>query len=152
MNAADQAKPVTDILNIAGDPIPELDAVTNALLDRGRNERVMILPGTEGGRGRRPYAVTKIEIQFDSEEELRKCVRMLRWSDDRLRARPEQMILWEWDHSFREGMNIYFGVAWYDQPFFERRKDAFKEPSHVAYYSMFGATPDRFKMEHQILG
>jgi len=76
---------------------------------------------------------------------------MLWWSDDRLRARPEQMILWDWQRSFREGMSIYFGVAWYDKEFFERRKDVFEEPSHVAYYSMFGATPDRFKMEHQVL-
>jgi hypothetical protein len=142
---------VSDVLNIAGDLVPELDAVMNELLDRGKHERVMILAGTEGGVGRQPYAVTEIEIEFDNERDLRNCVRMLRWSDERLRARPDQMILWDWRMTYREGMKISFGVAWYDQDFFERRKDAFREPRHVAYYSMFGATPDRFKMQHKVL-
>lgn len=34
--------------------------------------------------------MTEIEIEFDDEGELQTCVRMLRWSDDRLRARLEQ--------------------------------------------------------------
>jgi hypothetical protein len=141
-----------DVLNISGDLVPELDEVLEELLERGKRERVMILAGTEGGRHRRPYAVTRVEIAFDNERDLRSCVRMLRWSDDRLRARPDQMILWDWQRTFREGMKIHFGVAWYDQAFFERRKDAFKEPAHVGYYSLFGATADRFSMEHEILG
>jgi hypothetical protein len=49
-------------------------------------------------------------------------------------------------------MKVFFGVAWYDRAFFERRKDAFKEPAHMSYYSTFGATPDRFKMKHKVLG
>jgi hypothetical protein len=141
----------TDLLNISGDLVPELDAVVNELLDRGRHERVQILAGTEGGKGRKPYAVTNIEIDFKNERDLRNCVRLLRWSDERLRARPEQMVLWNWDDSFRDKMKIVFGVAWYDKSFFDHRKDAFKEPSHVAYYSLFGATPESFKMTHNIL-
>ena len=62
------------------------------------------------------------------------------------------MILWDWDRSFRDGMKITFGVARYDREFFDRRKNAFKEADHVAYYGMFGATPDRFKMKHKVLG
>jgi hypothetical protein len=141
----------TDVLNISGSTVPALDAVTEQLLDRGKSERVMILAGTEGGKGRKPYAITKIEIEFNNETDLRNCVRMLRWSDERLRARPEQMILWDWQQSFREGMKIHFGVAWYDREFFDRRKDAFKEPTHIGYYTMFGATPERFKMHHEII-
>src|SRR5262245_15527094 len=105
----------TDVLNIGGDLIPELDAVTSQLLDRGKHERVMILPGTEGGTGRKPYATTKVEIRFDDEHQLRTCVRMLRWSDERLRMHPGQLIAWEWEKTFREDMTISFGVAWYDR-------------------------------------
>ena len=142
----------SDILNIGGDPIPELDAVTSELVERGKHERVMILAGTEAGANRKPYAITKVEIAFDNELDLVKCVRMLRWSDERLRARPEQLIAWEWEKTFREGMTIYFGVAWYDYEFYKRRKDAFLEPEHQGYYAMFGATPDRLKMSHTVLG
>jgi hypothetical protein len=143
---------LSDVLNIGGDSVPELDAVTSELLERGKYERVMILAGTEAGANRKPYAITKVEINFDDEHDLRRCVRMLRWSDDRLRARPEQLIAWEWDVTFREGMTIYFGVAWYDREFYARRKDAFLEPQHSAYYAMFGATQDRLKMTHTVLG
>lgn len=44
------APPATDVLNIAGDLVPELDAVMLELLERGKHERVMILAGTEGGK------------------------------------------------------------------------------------------------------
>ena len=144
--------PVADVLNISGDLIPELDASLDALLQRGQRERVMILEGTEGERRRTPYAVSHIRIDFDNERDLRNCVRMLRWSDERLRARPDQMLLWEWNRSFRDKMSIFFGVAWYDRDFFERRKGAFLESKHVSYYAMFGASPDRFDIRHEVLG
>ena len=146
-------EPPTDVLNIAGDLVPEIDAVLDQLLERGKTERVLILSGTESdeNKRRKPYAVTKVTIQFDDEKSLRTCVRMLRWSDDRLRARPDQMILWDWSKSFREGMTIYFGVTWYDKEFFEKRKNAFMEPEHSSYYGYFGAKPDDFQMTHEIL-
>jgi hypothetical protein len=131
-------------------PVAELDAATLELLERGKSERVVILPGTEGGKGRVHYAISKIAIHFEDEASLRTCVRLLRWSDERLRARPDQLVQWRWDMSHREGMTISFAVVWYDQAFFERRKDAFKEPAHAGYYAMFGATPDRFEMTHEI--
>jgi len=144
----------TDVLNIAGDPIPEIDAVLAELLERGKSERVMILSGTEAdeNRRRKPYAATKVEIAFKDEASLRTCVRLLRWSDDRLRARPDQVFLWEWTRSFRDRMTIHFGVNWYDKDFFEKRKNAFMEPRHASYYAFFGARPEDFKMVHTSLG
>ena len=153
MPPAQQSGETSDVLRISGDLIPEIDPVLDALLKRGEKERVMILSGTEHpDASRRPYAITKVEISFDNEHDLRQCVRLLRWSDDRLRARPEQLIMWNWAETFREGMNISFGVDWYDRKFFETRKDAFKEPEHAIYYAAFGAKSDDFKMSHEILG
>jgi hypothetical protein len=143
----------SDVLNIAGDLIPEIDPVLDQLLQRGKTERVMILSGTETSesRLRKPYAVTHVQITFDNEDDLRKCVRLLRWSDERLRARPDQILLWEWDNSFRENMTISFAVNWYDSQFFERRRDAFMEPRHASYYGQFGAKPEDFKLRHEVL-
>jgi hypothetical protein len=141
-----------DILNIGGALVPELDDETIALLERGRRERVMILAGTEAGKGRRPYAQTEVTIHFDDESKLRTCVRMLRWSDERLRLQHlDKLLDWEWNKTFREGMTIFFGVNWYDRAFFEQRKDAFKEPTHASYYAVFGATPDGLEMRHVVL-
>ena len=142
-----------DVLNIAGDLVPEVDKVLGELLERGKTQRVMILSGTESPTRatRPPYAVTQVEIKFEKEKDLRNCVRMLRWFDERLRARPDQLILWDWQSSFRDKMTIYFGVSWYDEEFFAKRKNAFTEPQHAGYYSMFGAKAEDFKMKHRVL-
>lgn len=142
----------TDVLNIAGELVPEIDAVLGNLLEQGKKERTMILSGTESpeNKTRKPYALTKVEITFDNENDLQRCVRMLRWSDDRLRSRPDQLIMWNWEMAYRKDMSINFGVAWYNKEFFEKRKNAFMEPDHASYYSFFGAKPEDFKMEHQI--
>lgn len=144
----------TDVLNIAGDIVPEIDPVLDSLLERGKQGRVMILSGTErpDDKQRVPYAETRVVIEFDDEESLRTCVRLLRWSDDRLRARTDQVLLWNWDSTHREGMTIRFGVLWYDRDFFEQRKDAFKDESHQGYFSHFGANASDFKMETEIFG
>ncbi|EON69801.1 hypothetical protein W97_09064 [Coniosporium apollinis CBS 100218] len=93
------------------------------LLDRGKTQRVQILIGTEN-----PQRLRQIP------------------------ARPEQLILWDWGKSFREGMAISFGVNWYDRNFFERRRDAFTEPKHAAYYRRFGAVPEDFDIKHFVEG
>jgi hypothetical protein len=145
---------VNDVLNISGQLIPEIDPVLDSLLEQGKVNRVMILSGTEtpSNAQRKPYAVTKVRIDFESESYLRRCVQLLRWSDERLRARPDQLILWDWQRTYRDGMTIHFGVSWYDKEFFEHRKDAFTEPGHTTYYAAFGASAKDFQMEHEILG
>lgn len=142
----------SDLLRIGDDLLPDIDEDLDRELRKGVTQRVMILRGTEGpAAGRKPYAQTKARITFSNERDLRQCVRLLRWSDERLRLRPEQLVLWEWSSSFREGMTISFGVNWYDKEFFETRKDVFKNPEHRGYYAMFGASADDFELEHVVL-
>ncbi|RBY93557.1 hypothetical protein DQ237_17370 [Blastococcus sp. TF02-8] len=130
----------------------EFDEETLDALERGRKGRSQILDGTERpDEDRTPYARTLVDIDFDDEEDLRACVRLLRWSDERLRARPEVAILWDWNATFRDHMRISFGVNWYDQAFYEARRDAFMEPAHTRYYAMFGATTNSLKMRHEVL-
>lgn len=144
----------SDILRIGEDLIPDIDPDLEHLLLKGRDQRVQILEGSESPDRAHstPYARTSVKITFSNERDLRQCVRLLRWSDDRLRARVEQMILWDWSVSFREGMTIYFGVNWYDKEFFDARRNAFNDPAHRSYYAMFGASSDDFVMEHEIFG
>jgi hypothetical protein len=142
-----------DILRIEGNLIPPIDPVLDQLLERGKRERVKILSGTESPSAatRKPYARTSVSLAFKNEHDLRECVRLLRWSDERLKARPDQLLLWDWNVTFREGMEIQFGVNWYDKNFFELRKEAFQNPQHAAYYAAFGAKASDFKLNHQIL-
>lgn len=143
----------SDILRIGDDLLPDIHSDLASLLEKGRAERVQILNGTEGANPspRTVYARTEVKITFTNERDLRQCVRLLRWSDERLRARPDQRILWDWQRTFRDGMTISFGVNWYNQDFFEARKDAFANPEHRGYYAMFGAQARDFVMNHVIL-
>lgn len=83
---------------------------------------------------------------------LRKCVALLRWSDERLKKIPELLAMWRWDRTIREGMTIYFSTTWLDKDFFEARQHAFMERGHISYYAKFGATPNDLKTRHEILG
>lgn len=128
-----------DVLNIQGEAIPEIDDELHALLEKGKISPQCILPGASDQMfgDRKPHARTSVSIEFDNEEDLRRCVRLLRWSDERLLA-IGSTVAWSWDLTERDGMVIRFAVNWYDKDFFEERKDAFRDRNHLSYFRMFG--------------
>jgi hypothetical protein len=122
------------------------------IIDPDKPQRILLLQPENGPRrDDELVARTRCEITFDNEEDLQKCADALRASDEELKKRPESLKLWEWDATYREGMTIYFGVNWYDQAFFQQRKEAFRTPRHAEIYKSFNATPDRFKVVHEVL-
>ena len=130
-------------------PLPEEVMV---LAEQGRTQRTTVLPGTEGpNRNSTPYAKTHVEIDFADEEQLINCVKLLHWSDERLRGLPELIKMWAWLRTERERMTIYFSTAWYDKSFFEARNAAFQGRDHARYYAMFGATLNDLRTRHQVL-
>ena len=122
------------------------------LVERGKGERTRVLPGTEGPKGGLGlYAKTHVEISFRDEENLVRCVKLLRWSDERLRQLPELIAMWEWLQTEREGMSLFFSTGWYDEAFFRARKTAFMGRDHARYFEMFGASVDDLKTRNEIL-
>jgi len=77
-----------DILNIRGENIPDIDPELDQLLEKGKVSAQRILDGASDRRfgDTVPYAITRVEVEFEQEEDLRRCVRLLRWSDERLLA------------------------------------------------------------------
>ena len=112
-----------DILNIRGEKIPELPPEVSALVEEGRHREVKILEGASSRifGGRVPHARTHVAVRFEDEENLITCVRLLRWSDDRLIALGSS-IEWAWNFTVREGMEIRFAVDWHDPEFYRRRR------------------------------
>ncbi len=141
-----------DILNIQGEDIPRIDDKLHALLEKGKARAVKILPGasTKIFGKKLPYAQTHVSITFDSEEDLRRCVRLLRWSDQRLLAIGSS-IAWSWERSIRKGMEISFSVNWYDKEFYLKRSDAFKDSNHLSYFSMFGKSTSDMRIVTEVL-
>ena len=143
---------MSDLLNIQGSEIPPVDDALRQLLDAGRSRRVNVLPGASNElfKDRKPFAVTEVRITFDSEDNLEKCVRLLRWSDERL-IMMGSTILWAWNKTFREGMNIHFAVNWYDESFFHEKQDALNNSNHLSYFRMFGASLSDMEIETHII-
>jgi len=142
-----------DILNIQGEDIPEIDDALNQLLAKGMSGPQRILEGASKRLfgDTKPYAQTFVELTFDNEQDLRRCVRLLRWSDERLLAMGS-VIAWSWDATVREGMTIRFRVAWYDKEFFQERKDSFRDKNHLSYFRMFGKSTSDMQIYTEVYG
>lgn len=143
----------SDILNIQGENIPEIDKELDNLLKKGLKSEQKILPGASNqlfGK-KKPYAVTSVSVDFENESDLRRCVRLLRWSDERLLAMGST-IAWAWEATVRDGMTIRFAVNWYDKTFFEDRKESFRDKNHLSYFKMFGKNTSDMKIYTEVLG
>jgi hypothetical protein len=86
------------------------------------------------------------------------CVEAIRDSDERLRSRPEEMMLWDWQSTYFQadpdseegGGTIILGVAWYDRSFYNERRDAGLGYMHKRIYERIGLLPYDIKIEHYL--
>ncbi|GGN99817.1 hypothetical protein GCM10010112_93950 [Actinoplanes lobatus] len=87
-----------------------------------------------------------------------RCVDAIKDSDDKLRARPDDLMLWDWDDTHvqfdnpddpRSGGGIVFlGVAWYDMEFFTERGGAGFSRMHRKVYELIGIPEDAITIQH----
>ncbi|WP_198407153.1 hypothetical protein [Nocardia terpenica] len=92
--------------------------------------RVRVLVGEDADAARRgdkkPIALSQCKYYCANEAVAVRCIEVLRDSDERLRARPEELMLWDWQSTFWEpergnhngGGTVLLGVAWYDEAFY----------------------------------
>jgi hypothetical protein len=110
----------------------------------------LILPGEELRRPRslQRVAITRVEITFSSEEHLSTFLEIIRQSDERLSQVPDSEAMYDWQNLRRKGLTVRFGVAWYDQEFYRKRKDAHRSGLHEGIFIQFGTTPSDLRIEH----
>ncbi|MEU8581083.1 hypothetical protein [Streptomyces abikoensis] len=85
-----------------------------------------------------------------------RCVDHLRASDERLRSRPEEQMLWDWQCTYFEadtgnangGGTVILGVSWYDRAFFDDRRDAWFGAMHTLIYKEIGVPMEDVTVEH----
>lgn len=90
------------------------------------------------------------------EATVQRCIQALRESDDRLRARPEELMLWDWQSTFFEadptnparGGTVILGVAWYDDEFYTDRRDAWFGAMHRRAYTAIGVPLEDVTVTH----
>jgi hypothetical protein len=142
----------TDMLNVLPDPVKPLPEHVLRKLAEGKKTKTQFLDGSmlEQHDHLKPYSLTHVTMTFVNEEDIVRCARMLQWSDERMRARTDPIILWKWKEAYRDNMTVEFAVAWYTEAFFNERKDAFLDTQHASYYSTFGLKPADIKIRHEI--
>ncbi|MEV6304596.1 hypothetical protein AB0M02_34665 [Actinoplanes sp. NPDC051861] len=89
---------------------------------------------------------------------LQRCVDAIKASDDKLRARPEDLMLWDWDDTHVQfdnpdeprlgGGTVFLGVAWYDAEFFIERGGAGFSRMHQVVYKHIGVKPEAITIQH----
>lgn len=88
---------------------------------------------------------------------LDRCIEQIRISDEHLKNRPAERMLWDWqttvvetDESsdFSAGATVILGVAWYDEDFFQQNHDAYTNRSHLLKYLNIGLLPGAVTVTH----
>jgi hypothetical protein len=88
-----------------------------------------------------------------------RCIQALRESDERLRSRPEEMMLWDWGSTYYEkdpgnpagGGTVLLGVAWYDLEFYRDRREAWLGAMHKRAYARIGVALEDITVTHWVL-
>ena len=88
-----------------------------------------------------------------------RCIEALRESDERLRSRPEELMLWDWQTTYFEpepgnpagGGTVLLGVAWYDTEFYQDRREAWLSAMHKRAYATIGVALEDITVTHWTL-
>lgn len=126
--------------------------------------RELVLIGEDGDPARRGdktvIAMSQCRFECPDEETLEQCVAAIRRSDEHLRNRPEEMMLWDWQNTQTErpvdrpnsGGTVILGVAWYDADFFSEKREAHMNEMHRMLYDQIGLPPNSITVTHWSFG
>ncbi|MFJ8746031.1 hypothetical protein ACIRL2_42580 [Embleya sp. NPDC127516] len=115
-------------------------------------ELVLLGDAAPGRRGDRTViAESHVEVDIVSDEALARCIDALRASDDRLAEQPDSKYNWNltWMERRKEGGGkVIFDVVWYDEEFFDAKKNSYMSPEHLAMYTTIGADEGALAVSH----
>lgn len=135
------------------------------LIDNGQTPvtRIRVIVGESDDPGRRGdktvIAFSDCRYFCPDEETLVRCVEHIKASDERLRSRPQEQMLWDWDTTWMQyndpddpskGGIVFLGVAWYDRDFFDDRKDAWFGRMHTREYQEIGVPLEEVTVQHYL--
>jgi len=123
--------------------------------------RELVLVGEDGDPARRGdkqvIAMSTCRFSCPDRDTLERCVAAIRKSDEHLRNRPEEMMLWDWQSTFVEmvgndrdeaGATVILGVAWYDDDFFQEKRGAHLDRMHRTMYEAIGLPAGSIDVTH----
>ncbi|EFP97833.1 hypothetical protein [Vibrio caribbeanicus] len=93
-------------------------------------------------------AFTKMKIKFNSLSSLNDCFDELMNSDERLLSIPNDKARYDWHRVDVIDNEIRFGVVWYDEVFFDEKREIYTDPMHSKMLNRFGVAPSDYEVNH----
>jgi hypothetical protein len=136
--------------------------ILKEFLEQDAPTRIRVLTGEDADADRRgdKHVLARSECTYYCPDEAtaRRCIEALRESDERLRSRPDELMLWDWECTYFEaesdnpngGGTVILGVAWYDQEFFDERRDAWFGRMHQEIYKRLGIPLENITVDHWV--
>ncbi|WP_338588938.1 hypothetical protein VXM60_11780 [Shewanella khirikhana] len=93
-----------------------------------------------------PTHLSRVEMHFKEESQVRACLKEISVSDLLIRSRVQPA--WTWESPMQHGLSVVLHVAWYDTVYFLQFKDIFLGDLHCRYSAKFGFDPKDAKITH----
>lgn len=123
-------------------------------------ERVFAGEDADAARRGGKRLVARSECRFDCHDDatLARCIKAIKQSDEALRNRSNQAAFYDWQSPLvvrrPEGGGVMtFGVAWYDETFFEAKRDVYLGALHNHLFERIGLQTGSISISHwKLLG
>lgn len=116
------------------------------LLRRDFPKHELVSIGTPVNFDIAPTHLTRVEMDFQSDEQVEKCLKEISASDMLIRSRVQPA--WSWEAPVCNKHNVVLHVAWFDTVYFMQFKDVFLGDHHCRYSARFGFDPKDAKITH----
>lgn len=93
-----------------------------------------------------PTHLTRVDMNFEDQEQTDKCLKEIKASDMMIRLRVQPA--WTWELIMQKDRNVILHVGWYDTVYFLQFKDVFLGDLHCRYSAKFGFNPNDAKITH----
>jgi hypothetical protein len=93
-----------------------------------------------------PTHLSRVEMQFKNEKQVKECLKEISLSDMLIRSRVQPA--WDWQMPMLHDKHVVLHVGWYDTVYFMQFKDIFLGQMHCRYSAKFGFDPKDAKISH----
>ena len=125
------------------------DVTLAKLLRRMREEypnHELVSIGTPVNFDVAPTHLTRVEMQFETDEQVEACLKEISVSDSLIGTRVQPG--WDWQMPMVFSKNVVLHVGWYDTVYFMQNKDIFLGDLHCRYSAEFNFDPKEASMAH----
>ena len=118
------------------------DVTLSKLLNRIRDEypdHRLVSLGTPVNFDIAPTHLTRVEMKFQTRDQVDACIKEISVSDLLIRTRVQPA--WDWQSPAVNRLHVVLHVGWYDTVYFLKNRDIFLDTLHCRYSAKFNYDP-----------